>query len=154
MKSKSKLIITLILFFGICFYFVLPVEVEGVVERKAIHGEMSGNTGEMVLENLQYPGMPWIFVENKDFEQFFSPEDKNVYVNDSMKELLERKYIGVNYYVAIHVSSDDPVNDVPEGEAFTYFVSLEDFNKVKIGDEITYKVSRYRFARIDRITVL
>lgn len=155
MKIKSRVIIVLLLFFVVCFYFIVPVEMEGIVESKSINGRMSGNIGEVVLENRDFfPGEPWIYVENKDFKQFFSLEDKNVYVNDSMKELLERTYVSVDYYVAIEVSSDEPVNDVPEGATFTYFVSLDDFNKVKIGDNVKYKVSRYQFARIDKITVL
>lgn len=131
---------------------LIPVEVEGVVDHKLILG-CSGNICEDIF-NAPHPDEPWVLVENKDFEQFFSPEDKNVYVNDSLKELLERKYVSVDYCVAVQVSSDDPVNDVPEGETCTYFVSLEDFNKVKIGDKVECKLSRYRFVRIDKIKVL
>ncbi len=152
MKSKSKLIITLLLFFGICFYFVLPVEVEGVVEHKVINGHY-GNICESIF-NAPHSDEPWILVDNEDFEQFVSPEDKNVYVNDSLKRQLERKYGSVDYYVAVRVGSDEPVNDVPEGETCTYFVGLEDFNKVKIGDKVECKVSRRHPTRIDRITVL
>ncbi|WP_292468711.1 hypothetical protein [Methanolobus sp.] len=41
-----------------------------------------------------------------------------------------------------------------EGETLTYFVNREDFNKVKIGDRVECKISRYRFVRIDKITVM
>lgn len=149
-KSLSLLIIILLCF----LYFTTPVEVEGLVESKAINGKMSGDIVEGILENRPFPGEPWILVESEDFERFFSPEEKNVYINDSLKELLERKYVSVNYDVAIQLSSDDPVNDVPEGETCTYLVSPEDFNKVKIGDKVECKVSRHRFVKIDKITVL
>ena len=149
---KQMMLLLSFALFLFLIYYVTPVEVEGVVEHKVINGYY-GNTCESIF-NAPYPDEPWILVDNKYFEQFFSPEDRNVYVNDSMKELLERKYVSVDYYVAIRASSEESVNDVPEGGTCTHFTSLDDFNKVIIGDEVKYKVPRYRFARIDRITVL
>jgi hypothetical protein len=147
---------TLFLFLAIflisSIYYVTPVEVEGVVEHKVINGYY-GNTCESIF-NAPHPSEPWILVDNKDFEQFFTQDDKDVYVTGSLKELLVRKYSNVDYCVGVRLISDDSANDVFEGEAYTYLVSLEDFNKMKIGDRIKYKVSRYRFARIDKITVL
>ncbi|TQD26736.1 hypothetical protein [Methanolobus vulcani] len=152
---KKMLFLFLVIFLISSIDYVIPVEVEGIVESKSINGRMSGNIGEGVLENREFfPDELQIEVENEDFNQFFTPEDRNAYVNDSMKELLERKYVSVDYYVAVRLISDDPANDVSEGETFTYFTSLDDFNKVKIGDKVRYKVARYRFARIDKITVL
>jgi hypothetical protein len=152
---KKMLFLFLVIFLISSIYYVTPLEVEGIVESKSINGRMSGNIGEGVLENREFfPGELQVEVENEDFNQFFTPEDKNVYVNNSMKELLERKYVSVDYYVAVRLISDDPANDVSEGETVTYFTSLDDFNKVKIGDKVKYKVSRYRFVRIDKITVL
>ncbi|WP_094227057.1 hypothetical protein [Methanolobus psychrotolerans] len=133
-------------------YMLMPVEVEGVVEHKVINGYY-GNTCESIF-NRPYPDGPWILAESSDVEKLFSQEDRNLYINNSLKELLERKYSRVDYYVGIRLISDDPANDAQEGDTVTYFVSMEDFNKIKIGDTIECKISRYRFARIDKITVL
>ena len=149
---NKMLLLFLIIFLISSIYYVTPVEVEGVVEHKVINGYY-GNTCESIF-NAPHPVESWILVDNEDFEPFFTQEDKYLYVNDSLKEFLERKYASVDYYVGVRLISDDSVNDVSEGETCTYFVSLEDFNKVKIDDNVKYKASRYRFVRIDKITVL
>nr|WP_321496754.1 hypothetical protein [uncultured Methanolobus sp.] len=149
---NKTLFLFLVIFLISSIYYVTPVEVEGVVEHKVINGYY-GNTCESIF-NAPHPSEPWIRVDTEDFEPFFTQGDKNLYVNDSLKELLERKYNNVDYCVGVRLISDDSANDVPEGKTCTYFVSLEDFNKVKIDDKVKCKVSRYRFARIDKITVL
>ncbi|ATU09151.1 hypothetical protein EFE41_10185 [Methanohalophilus portucalensis FDF-1] len=137
--------------FLLFFYYVIPVEVEGVVETKAINGRMSGNTGATILLNRQVPGEPWILVEDKDFEQFFSPEDRNVFINDSLHEQMDMKYVSIDYIVSIQVSSDDPVNDVRKGQTYAYYASREDFNMAEIGDTVRYRVSRFEDYRIEEI---
>ena len=150
-KFSLLLLIIALLFL---LYIITPVYVEGTVESKAINGRMSGNIVKGILSNMPYPGEPWILVEDKDFEQFFSPEDKNVFINDSLHELMDRKYVSIDYIVAIEVSSEDPVNDVGERETCAYLTDREDFNRAKIGDKVLCKVSRFDIARIEEITVL
>ncbi|MFA0823624.1 MAG: hypothetical protein ACC612_12160 [Methanomethylovorans sp.] len=146
---NKVVIILIVCTLVLAIYILTPVEIEGIVDHKLIIG-CNENTCEEIL-NRPHPDAPWISVDNKDFEKFFSPTDKNVFVNDSIKEFLERKYTSINYCVAVQVNSEDPLNDVPKGETFTYFVSIENFNKVKIGNKVKCKVSRYR---IDKITIL
>jgi hypothetical protein len=146
------LFLFLIIFLISSIHYVTPVEVEGVVEHKVINGYY-GNTCESIF-NAPHPDESWILADDEDFEPFFTPDDKDLYVNDSLKALLEQKYSNVDYCVGVRLISDDPANDVSQGETCTYYVSLEDFNKVKIDDKVKCKVSRYRFARIDKITVL
>lgn len=152
--GRKLLLLTLIMAFLLFLYIIIPVEVEGVVESKAINGRMSGNTGAGILVNMPYPGKPWIRVKDKDFEQFFSPEDKNIFINDSLHEQMDMKYVSIDYIVAIQVSSDDPVNDVRKGQTFAYLASREDFNKAKIGDRVRYRVSRLEDCRIGEILEL
>ncbi|KGK98507.1 hypothetical protein LI82_12505 [Methanococcoides methylutens] len=156
MKIKIRLLLFLILtiVFLLFLYYVIPVEVEGVVEHKAINGRMSGNNVAGILDNMQHPERPWILVEDKDFEQFFSPEDKDVFINDSMHERMDGKYVSVDYIVAIQVTSEDPVNNVRKGQTLAYYASREDFNKAKIGDTVRYRVSRLEDGRIGEILEL
>ncbi|SFM47112.1 hypothetical protein [Methanolobus profundi] len=149
---KKMLLLSLIIFSLSLVYYVIPVEVEGVVEHKVINGYY-GNTCDSIF-NAPHPAESWILADDEDFEPFFTQGDMNLYVNDSLKEFLERKYASVDYYVGVRLISDDPANGVYEGETCTYYVSLEDFNKVKIDNKVKCKIPRYRFARIDNITIL
>ncbi|NPE30758.1 hypothetical protein HNV12_22955 [Methanococcoides sp. SA1] len=151
MKKSTILSLILTIAFLFVFYFMIPVEVEGVVESKAINGKMSGNTGAVILDNMPNLERPWILVEDKDFEQFFSPEDKNAFINDSLHEQMDMKYVSVDYIVSIQVTSDDPVNDVRKGQTLSYLAGREDFNKAKIGETVRYRVSRLEDYRIGKI---
>lgn len=150
MKISTILSLMLTIAFLSFLYYVIPVEVEGVVESKVINGRTSDNVAG-ILDNMQHPERPWILVEDKDFEQFFSTEDKDVFINDSLHERMDTKYVTVDYIVAIQVTSNDPVNDVRKGQTLSYLASREDFNKAKIGETVRYRVSRLEDYRIGEI---
>ncbi len=152
--DKKLLPLLIIIVFLLIIHIIIPIDVKGVVEFKAINGRMSENIVDGILFNSLYPNGSWIQVENEDFEQFFNVEDKNVFINDSLHELMEKKYVNIDYIIAIKVSSKDSINDVKEGKTFAYLVDREGFNKVKIGDKVVFKVSRFNIATIEDISVL
>jgi hypothetical protein len=149
--DRKLLLITVIIIFLLFLYIAIPVEVEGVVEYKAINGRMSGNTVAGILTSHEYSGNLLTDVEDEDFNQILFAEDKNVFVNESLHEQMERKYLNIDYIVNIHVSSNDPINNVRKGESFAYLVSREDFNKAKIGEMVRYRVSKFEDYTIEKI---
>ncbi|WP_407355771.1 hypothetical protein [Methanolobus sp. WCC5] len=151
--KKKYIVIMILIAFTLIFNILIPVELEGVVESKAVNGRMSGDIVEGIVFNVPYSDEPWIQVENKDFEDFFPSEDKNVFVNDSLHQLMQRKYINIDYIVTIQVKSLDPVNGLVKGQSCAYLVDRSDFNSVKIGDNVTCKISRHKKSTINRIIV-
>lgn len=49
------------------------------------------------------------------------------------------------------MDSKDLVNGIDKGEAITYFVSRDEFNKMKIGDKVKFEVLRSRKYMIKRL---
>lgn len=72
----------------------------------------------------------------------FSPEeDRDASINKSLEDEMKTKYSTIYYLVSIRVDSKDPVNHLEEGDTLAYFVSRDDFNRVKIEDKVEYEVS-------------
>jgi len=63
---------------------------------------------------------------------------------------MKSEYSDIKYLVSIRLDSRDPINGIDKGEALAYFVSKEDFNKMKIGDKVKYEVSRSTVDTIKR----
>ena len=60
------------------------------------------------------------------------------------------KYDRINYLVSIRLTSQDTVNKLDIGDTLAYFVNGDDFNKVKIDDEVRFEVSKSGFTTIER----
>jgi len=132
---------------GAAYYYVFsPVIVEGIVDHKAVTG-IKVDTSYDVLLNA-----PWgIIIKDKDYARFFSEKDRNAFINKSLEDEMKTEYSEINYLVSIRVSSKDPVNGLEKGATLAYFVSRDDFNKLRIGDKVKYEVARFQAATIKRL---
>ena len=128
------------------YYVFSPVVVEGIVDHKGVTGVKDG-TLYTILLNADWG----IRVEDEDYEKFFSDEDRNAFIDKSLEDTMKTEYSEINYLVSIRVSSEDPVNNLEEGETLAYFVSRDDFNMLRIGDEVKYEVERFQTATIKRL---
>jgi len=123
--------------------------VEGVVDHKSVTG-VKDDTSYTILLNRPSDEGPWILVEDKDYEEFFSEEDRHAVINKSLEDEMKTKYSSINYLVSVRLNSEDTVNNLKEGDTLAYFVNRDDFNKVKIEDEVKFEVSRSAIATIER----
>ena len=80
----------------------------------------------------------WILLKDKSYEEFFSKKDNNTFISKSLEDEMKSEYSDIKYLVSIRLDSRDPINGIDKGEALAYFVSKEDFNKMKIGDKVKY----------------
>jgi hypothetical protein len=153
-RNHQILALLILILLASLVYFMVPVGVNGIVEYKAIEGRMSGDIVEGILEIMPpHTDQPSIRIEKKELEHSISVDDNDIFISDSLHESLEGKYINVEYIVAVKIGSADPVNNVREGETYAYLVDRNDFNSVKIGDNVICKVSRHKKSTINRIIV-
>ena len=116
-----------------------PIVIEGIVDHKVITG-MNGDTSYTILLNRPADNGSWIIVKDKDYERFFKGE-KNAFITKSIENEM-KKYSDIKYLVSIRLDSRDPINGVGKGGTLAYFVSRDEFNRVKIGDKVKFEVSR------------
>lgn len=128
------------------YYVFSPVIVEGFVDHKGITGEKDGTTYSILLNTPE-----GIIVEDEDYAQFFSENDRNAFINETLDYRMKTEYSEINYLVSIRVTSKDPINNLEENQTLAYFVSREDFNSLKIGDKVTYEVERSQTAAIKHV---
>jgi hypothetical protein len=116
--------------------------VEGVVDHKTVTGEIE-NTSYTILTNRPSSddGL-WIIVKDNDYEEFFRNQDRDAVINKSVEDEMNLKYDRINYLVSIRLTSQDTVNKLDIGDTLAYFVNGDDFNKVKIDDEVRFEVSK------------
>jgi len=110
---------------------------------------VKGDTSYTILLNWPTDGS-WIIVKDKEYEKFFMGE-KNAFVSKSTENEIRKKYPDIKYIVSIKLDSKDLVNGIDKGEAITYFVSRDEFNKMKIGDKVKFEVLRSRKYMIKRL---
>ncbi len=126
-----------------------PIIVEGTVDHKVITG-LKGDTSYIILVNRMIDNRSWILLKDKSYEEFFSKKDNNTFISKSLEDKMKSEYSDIKYLVSIRLDSRDPINGIDKGEALAYFVSKEDFNKMKIGDKVKYEVSRSTVDTIKR----
>ncbi len=148
--DKKWLFIMLILYLLISCLpaYKSSVIVEGFVDHKIVTG-VKGDTSYTILLNWPTDGS-WIIVKDKEYEKFFMGE-KNAFVSKSTENEIRKKYPDIKYIVSIKLDSKDLVNGIDKGEAITYFVSRDEFNKMKIGDKVKFEVLRSRKYMIKRL---
>jgi hypothetical protein len=131
------------------YWFFSPVIIEGVVDHKAVTGTKDATTYSVLLN------ADWgIVVEDEDYGGWFSDGEMNAIVNVSLEDELRREYSEVFYFVSVRVSSEDPINNLEEGETLAYFVSRDGFNKLSIGDNVRFEVDRFKTATIKGLAVI
>ena len=132
---------------AVTYYYVFsPVIVEGIVDHKGITGEKDGTTYSILLNTPER-----ITFKDEDYGQFFSEKDRDAVINETLDYNMKTEYSEINYLVSIRVTSRDPINNLQENQTLAYFVSREDFNALKIGDKVTYKVERFQTATIKQL---
>jgi len=145
MQNKRLLlgILVLVVVIAVLLVYKLalsPVIVEGEVGHKAAEG-IKGNTQSTILVSTATTNLnSKVLVQDKGYEKFF-PKTGDVFINKSLEDKMKTKYDKVRYFVSVSVSSRDPVNGIEKGESNSYSVDRDEFNKVKVWDEIKYEVS-------------
>ena len=127
-----------------------PVIVEGIVEHKAVTG-VEGGVTYTILVNRPVENGSWILIKDKDYGMFFSKEEKNAFIDKNMEDEMKNEYSDIKYIVSIRLNSSDPVNNLEKGDTLAYFVSRDEFNRMKIGDRVKYEVSRFSKSTINRL---
>jgi len=89
-------------------------------------------------------------VKDNDYEEFFRNQDRDAVINKSVEDEMNLKYDLINYLVSIRLTSQDTVNKLDIGDTLAYFVNGDDFNKVKIDDEVRFEVSKSVLSTIER----
>ena len=80
-------------------------------------------------------GEPWILVKDRDYEEYFPPQDQNAIVSESLEDLMRQKYGEVNYIVNVRISSSEDEGTQP------YRASREIFNQMGVGSEVRFRTS-------------
>ena len=75
-----------------------------------------------------------ISIEDSDYEDYFSVDDENAIVSESLENFLMQKYSEVSYFVNVRVSPED------EGTQ-PYRASREIFNEIEVGSEVKFRTS-------------
>ena len=107
--------------------------VEGVVAHKAITG-VKGDSSFTILTNRPRNGGSSIAFSDKDYEVFFSEEDQDATVGESLENEMKQEYSEINYLVNMRVP-------FLENATQPYRVSREAFNKMKVGSAVKFKSS-------------
>ena len=142
------ILVVVVVSVAVYYWFFSPVIVEGAVDHKAVTG-----TKDTTIYSILLNTDSGIVVKDEDFEDWFSEVDENAFVNSSLEGRMRTEYSEAYYLVSIRVSTGDPVNSLEEGETLAYFVSRDDFNRVKIGDGVRFEVERFQTATIKGLTV-
>jgi len=131
------------------YWFFTPVIVEGVVDHKAVTG-----TKDTTIYSVLLNTDSGIVIKDKDYEGWFSDEEMNAFVNNSLEDEMRAEYSEIYYLVSMRVTSEDPINNLEEGETLAYFVSRDAFNKLGIGDNVRFEVDRFQTATIKGLAVI
>jgi len=124
--------------------------VEGVVDHKTVTGEIESTSYTILTNKPSSDDGLWIIVKDNDYEEFFRNQDRDAVINKSVEDEMSLKYDLINYLVSIRMTSQNNVNKLDIGDTLAYFVNRDDFNKVKIDDEVRFEVSKSVFSAIER----
>ena len=124
--------------------------VKGVVDHKTVTGEMENTSYTILSHKPSSDDGLWIIVKDNDYEEFFRNQDRDAVINKSVEDEMSLKYDLINYLVSIRLTSQDNVNKLDIGDTLAYFVNRDDFNKVKIDDEVRFEVSKSVISAIER----
>lgn len=142
MNKQQIFVVFSIVMIILALYTIIDyTEVKGTVEIKAINGRLDDHAWESILFSTSHDNQIVTLVYNEDLKSVFHGEYENLIINESVNDLLCTRYKEMDYIVSIHLDSEDKKNGIHKGESFSYLVKREDFNKVKFGDKIIYRVS-------------
>lgn len=137
MKDKKIIYVALIAIIAIALLgaaheLIYLNEVEGTVSHKSLSG-MKGKTVYGIILNRPISEGSWIVVKDEDYKKYFS--GNHVVINETVEERITREYRDLKYQVNVNVS--------PEEGTQGYQTSREKFNKIKIGEKVKLKVTRF-----------
>lgn len=144
----ATILVVVVVSVAVYYWFFSPVIVEGVVDHKAVTGTKDGTVYSILLNTDS-----GIVVKDGNYEDWFSDVEKNAFVNSSLEGRMRTEYSEIYYLVSIRVSTGDPVNSLEEGGTLAYFVSRDNFNRVKVGDGVRFEVDRFQTATIKGLAV-
>ena len=118
--------------------------IEGVVDHKAVTG-VKNDTSFTILINARGDSEPWILVKDRDYEEYFLPQDQHAIVSQALEDLMRQKYSEVNYFVNVKVASSGDIGTQP------YRVSREIFNQMRVGSEVRFRASGAELPEITKL---
>lgn len=140
LTSKQLTIVAVVIaivLIGAAFYwFVATDSVPGKVQEKSISGYKEGTA--VTLVGFWPDGHLSVDPAVKDL---FVGQDINMTISADLEQELRSRGYEVHYLGHIEVSSPDNVNHLTPGDATDYFMSMDDFNQMQIGENVTIEVS-------------
>ncbi len=144
MKKRVRLVTNVMVFLMVVFPVALVAcgggdAVEGVVDHKTVTGVIN-DTSYTILRNQQIndPDQPMsealILVEDQDYSNFFSSDDQDMTITESLEQQLRLKYVQINYIVHVSAASS-------EGGTQSYLASREIFNAAKVSRQVKFETS-------------
>ena len=129
-------VLAIVVFAFYCYYTLAFVTNEDFVDCKCIVGISNSLVHSILLET------PFgVIVKDSDFKLLFSNQSE-IAVNESLEDVLKRKYSKILYYVSI-----ESLNGT-----LSYLTSRDCFNKARVGDLVRFKV--FRFVEIPTVVEL
>lgn len=114
----------------ITYFAFRPITSEGVVDHKAITGRKGG-----VSHTILTVTDTGTIVKNEDLRSLLS---NSTVIDESTERAIRSEYSDLRHLISVR----------SQGETTGYYASREDFNRVDVGDEVRYRVSRLREATI------
>ena len=84
-------------------------------------------------------------VKDRDYEEYFLPQDQHAIVSQALEDLMRQKYSEVNYFVNVKVASSGDIGTQP------YRVSREIFNQMRVGSEVRFRASGAELPEITKL---
>ena len=135
---KLSSLVLAAIFIGVAGLLLTPLgcqggTVDGVIAHKVVSG-VKDDTSFTILVNYSQDGRTSIRVKDKNYEGYFSQQEQNATVSESLENIIRQEYLEINYFVNLRVSSDG------EGTQ-PYRVSREVFNEMRVGSKVTLRSS-------------
>ena len=118
------------------YLFFSPVIEVSTVDHKAVTGVKALKSYTILLYT---PG--GIIVKDKNYEKFFS--DRDVIINKSFEDEMQTDYSEIKYLVSIRL--------LVKNQTLTYFVTRDDFNKLRTGMTVKFEIEGIQRDRIKRL---
>jgi hypothetical protein len=116
---------------------------EGIVAHKSVTG-VKNDTSYTILVNKQVEGENRIQVKDDGYSSFFSGEEEDAVINESLEAEMRQEYSRIDYLVNIRLSD---TNEDPR----SYRVSREIFNALKVGSGIRFRASEAGLPEITEV---
>ncbi len=118
------------------YLFFSPVIEVGTVDHKAVTGVKAFKSHTILLYTSD-----GIIIKDWNYKKFFS--DRDVIINKSLEDEMQTDYSDINYLISIR--------SFVRNQTLAYFVSRDDFNKLRTGMTVQFEIEGFERDRIKRL---